>query len=43
LRRAIKQAYALDQLPSQDEVLELSQAMATVPQSGDGLSVSLGF
>jgi DNA-3-methyladenine glycosylase II len=25
LRRAIKQAYALDQLPSQDEVLELSQ------------------
>lgn len=26
LRRAIKQAYALDQLPSQDEVLELSQA-----------------
>jgi DNA-3-methyladenine glycosylase II len=26
LRRAIKQAYALDKLPSQDEVLELSQA-----------------
>lgn len=26
LRRAIKQAYALDQLPSQDKVLALSQA-----------------
>jgi len=26
LRRAIKQAYALDHLPSQDEVLKLSQA-----------------
>lgn len=26
LRKAIKQAYGLDQLPSQDEVLELSQA-----------------
>jgi len=42
LRRAIKQAYRLDRLPSQDEVLELSQPWRPYRSPGDGVFVSIG-